>query len=75
MTETMTARLFKVYCYRPYGEKQIWYEVETPEGKGIAWSPTRSVVLRKARELGFTVQGQKNPVVKFYRTEGDNGRN
>ena len=65
----MTAVLFKVYCYRGT-DKQIWFEVEdTTTGQGIAWSPSRSTAIRKARKLGYSVGDEKHPVLKFYRAK------
>ena len=65
----VTAVLFKVYCYRG-PDKQIWFEVEDlSTGQGIAWSPSRSTAIRKARKLGYTVEGEKRPVLKFYRAK------
>ena len=65
----MTAVLFKVYCYRG-SDKQIWFEVEdTSTGQGIAWSPSRSTAIRKARKLGYSVEDEMRPVLKFYRAK------
>ena len=65
----MTAVLFKVYCYRG-ADKQIWFEVEDlSTGQGIAWSPSRSTAVRKATKLGYTVEDEKRPVLKFYRAK------
>ncbi len=65
----VTAVLFKVYCYRG-PDKQIWFEVEDlSTGQGIAWSPSRSTAIRKARKLGYSVEDEKRPVLKFYRAK------
>ena len=65
----MTAVLFKVYCYRG-SDKQIWFEVEDlSTGQGIAWSPSCSTAIRKARKLGYSVEDEKRPVLKFYRAK------
>jgi hypothetical protein len=65
----MTAVLYKVYCYRG-AEKQIWFEVEDlSTGQGVAWSPSRSTALRKARKLGFFIDDERRPVLKFYRAK------
>lgn len=65
----MTAILYKVYCYRDT-EKQIWFEVEDlSTGQGIAWSPSRSTAVHKARKLGYTVDEEGQPVLKFYRAK------
>ena len=65
----MIAMLYKVYCYRDT-EKQIWFEVEDHStGQGIAWSPSRSTAVRKARKLGYTVDNDRHPVLKFYRAK------
>lgn len=65
----MTAVLFKVYCYRG-SEKQIWFEVEdVSTGQGVAWSPSRTMAVRKARKLGYRLQDEKKPVLKFYRAK------
>ena len=65
----MSAVLYKVYCYRG-SEKQIWFEVEDPStGQGVAWSPSRSTAVRKARKLGYTLDDERRPVLKFYRAK------
>ena len=65
----MTAVLFKVYCYRG-ADKQIWFEVEDlSTGQGIAWSPSRSAAVRKATKLGYTIEDEQRPVLKFYRAK------
>jgi hypothetical protein len=64
----MTATLFKVYCYRGK-DKQIWYEVECDTtGQGVAWSPARATVIKKAEKLGYVLTNKDKHVVKFYRT-------
>ncbi|HKQ62044.1 MAG TPA: hypothetical protein VJS92_12200 [Candidatus Polarisedimenticolaceae bacterium] len=63
----MTAVLFKVYCFRGH-EKQVWFEVEdTATGQGVAWSPSRHTVVKKARKLGYVLEDEDRPVIKFYR--------
>ena len=65
----MTAVLFKVYCYRGT-DKQIWFEVEDmATGQGVAWSPSRTTVVGKARKLGYSVEDETRPVLKFYRAK------
>lgn len=65
----MTAVLFKVYCYRGT-EKQIWFEVEdVSTGQGVAWSPSRSTAVNKAVKLGYQLEDDKRPVLKFYRAK------
>ena len=65
----MTAVLFKVYCYRGT-EKQIWFEVEdVSTGQGGAWSPSRSTAVNKAVKLGYRLEDEKRPVLKFYRAK------
>ena len=65
----MTAILFKVYCYRGM-EKQIWFEVEDHStGQGVAWSPSRATAVRKARKLGYQLDEDHAPVLKFYRAK------
>jgi len=65
----MTAVLYKVYCFRDT-EKQIWFEVEDlSTGQGVAWSPSRSTAVRKARKLGYLVDDDRHPVLKFYRAK------
>ena len=65
----MTAVLYKVYCYRG-SDKQVWFEVEDmTTGQGVAWSPSRSTVVRKAEKLGYQLQEHSAPVLKFYRAQ------
>ena len=65
----MTALLFKVYCYRG-AEKQIWFEVEDRStGQGVAWSPSRLTAVKKAQKLGYTLEDECKPVLKFYRAK------
>jgi len=65
----MTAVLYKVYCYRGT-DKQIWFEVEDlATGQGVAWSPSRSTVVTKARKLGYDLKNEGRHVVKFYRAQ------
>ena len=65
----MTAVLYKVYCYRG-SDKQIWFEVEDmTTGQGVAWSPTRDTVVKKALKLGYTLEDDRRPVIKFYRAQ------
>ena len=65
----MTALLYKVYCYRG-NDKQIWFEVEdTSTGQGVAWSPSRATAVTKARRLGYSLDDDKQPVLKFYRAK------
>ncbi len=65
----MTAVLYKVYCYRG-DDKQVWFEVEDmATGQGIAWSPSRVTVVKKAEKLGYRLQDQSQPVLKFYRAQ------
>jgi hypothetical protein len=65
----MTAVLYKVYCYRGT-DKQVWFEVEDmTTGQGVAWSPSRTTVVRKAEKLGYRLQEQSRPVLKFYRAQ------
>ena len=65
----MTAVLYKVYCYRG-NDKQGWFEVEDmTTGQGVAWSPSRVTVVKKAEKLGYCLQEQSQPVLKFYRAE------
>ena len=65
----MTAVLFKVYCYRGR-DKQIWFEVEDlTTGQGVAWSPSRKTALDKASKLGYEIQADDSPVLKFYRAK------
>jgi hypothetical protein len=68
-SEAVTAVLYKVYCYRDH-ERQIWFEVEDlSTGQGIAWSPSKKTAVGKARKLGYTVDDEKQPVLKFYRAK------
>lgn len=63
----MTAVLYKVYCYRG-NEKQIWFEVEdSSTGQGVAWSPSRTTAVKKALKLGYALEDEERPVLKFYR--------
>ncbi len=65
----MDALLYKVYCYRGT-DKLVWYEVEDRStGEGIAWSPCRSTVVKKAEKLGYLLPDQDRPVIKFYRAK------
>ncbi len=65
----MTAVLYKVYCYRG-SDKQVWFEVEDmTTGQGVAWSPSRTTVVRKAEKLGYRLQQNSEPVLKFYRAQ------
>lgn len=65
----MTAILFKVYCYRGQ-ERQIWFEVEDGStGQGVAWSPSRVTAIKKARRLGYQLEDDDQPVLKFYRAK------
>ncbi len=65
----MTALLFKVYCYRG-ADKQIWFEVEDRStGQGVAWSPSRLTVIKKAVKLGYTLEDENRPLLKFYRAK------
>jgi hypothetical protein len=65
----MIAILYKVYCYRGT-EKQIWFEVEDMStGQGIAWSPSRATAVKKARKLGYHLEEEHGPVLKFYRAK------
>ena len=65
----MTAVLYKVYCYRGT-DKQIWFEVEDrATGQGVAWSPSKTTVVNKARKLGYELTDQRRPVLKFYRAQ------
>jgi hypothetical protein len=69
MGDVMTAVLYKVYCYRDT-ERQIWFEVEdTSTGQGVAWSPSRSTALSKAKKLGYSVEDESRPILKFYRAK------
>ena len=65
----MTAILYKVYCYRGT-DKQVWFEVEDMStGQGVAWSPSRNTVVKKAQKLGYSLQQETKPVLKFYRAQ------
>jgi hypothetical protein len=65
----MTAVLYKVYCYRGT-EKQIWFEVEdVSTGQGVAWSPSCLTAVKKARKLGYQLEDERRPVLKFYRAK------
>ena len=65
----MVAVLYKVYCYRG-NDKQIWFEVEDrTTGQGVAWSPSRTTVVKKARRLGYALDDEFRPVIKFYRAQ------
>jgi len=65
----MNAVLYKVYCYRGT-DKQIWFEIEDmATGQGVAWSPSRSTVVKKASKLGYRLEDEGRPVIKFYRAQ------
>ena len=65
----MIAVLYKVYCYRG-ADKQIWFEVEDrATGQGVAWSPSLSTVVKKAKKLGYAMEDDRRPVIKFYRAQ------
>ncbi len=65
----MIAVLYKVYCYRGT-EKQIWFEVEDHStGQGVAWSPSLATVVKKAKKLGYAMDEESCPVIKFYRAQ------
>ena len=65
----MNALLYKVYCYRG-SDKQIWFEVEdTSTGQGVAWSPSRRTVVKKAKKLGYVLEDNERAVIKFYRAQ------
>jgi hypothetical protein len=65
----MVAVLYKVYCYRG-SDKQVWFEVEDlTTGQGVAWSPSRRTVVMKAEKLGYSLQDNGRPVLKFYRAQ------
>ena len=65
----MVAVLYKVYCYRG-SDKQVWFEVEDlATGQGVAWSPSRRTVVMKAEKLGYSLQDNGRPVLKFYRAQ------
>ena len=63
----MEAVLFKVYCYSVFG---LRYEVEDRStGEGVAWSPSRDTVVKKAQKLGYMLPDCDQPVIKFYRAK------
>ena len=65
----MTAVLYKVYCYRG-ADKQVWFEVEDRStGQGVAWSPSLATVVKKAKKLGYAMEDDRSPVIKFYRAQ------
>lgn len=65
----MKALLFKVYCYRG-SDKLVWFEVEDhATGEGVAWSPCRNTVIKKAEKLGYELMDGTRPVIKFYRAK------
>jgi hypothetical protein len=65
----MNAVLYKVYCYRG-SDRQIWFEIEDmATGQGVAWSPSRSTVVKKADKLGYHLEDEGRPVIKFYRAQ------
>lgn len=65
----MKALLYKVYCYRGT-DKLIWFEVEDrTTGEGVAWSPCKSTVVKKAEKLGYRLGDDNRPVIKFYRAK------
>ena len=65
----MHAVLYKVYCYRG-ADKQVWFEVEDRStGQGVAWSPSCKTVLNKAKKLGYMLDEDDRPVIKFYRAK------
>ena len=65
----MTAVLYKVYCYRGT-DRQIWFEVEDMStGQGVAWSPSRATVVKKAEKLGYALEDSGRAVLKFYRAQ------
>jgi len=65
----MIAVLYKVYCYRGT-DKQIWFEVEDrATGQGVAWSPSLHTVVKKATKLGYALEDERRPVIKFYRAQ------
>ena len=67
--DAMTAVLYKVYCFRGT-DRQIWFEVEDMlTGQGVAWSPSRRTVVKKAEKLGYHLQDRGRPVLKFYRAQ------
>ena len=65
----VTALLYKVYCYRGT-DKQIWFEVEDcATGQGVAWSPSLATVVKKAKGLGYSMDDDSKPIIKFYRAQ------
>lgn len=65
----MNAVLYKVYCYRG-SDRQIWFEVEdTSTGQGVAWSPSRHTVVKKAKKLGYEIDDNGREIIKFYRAQ------
>ena len=65
----MDAVLYKVYCYRG-SDKQVWFEVEDmATGQGVAWSPSLTTVVSKAKKLGYNMTDDRRPVIKFYRAQ------
>ena len=65
----MDAVLYKVYCYRG-NDKQIWFEIEDmATGRGVAWSPSKRTVIKKAHKLGYALRDETRPVIKFYRAK------
>jgi hypothetical protein len=65
----MNAVLYKVYCYRGT-DRQVWFEVEDlTTGQGVAWSPSRNTVIKKAQKLGYILQDEGRAVLKFYRAQ------
>jgi hypothetical protein len=65
----MNAVLYKVYCYRGT-DRQVWFEVEDlTTGQGVAWSPSRNTVIKKAQKLGYILQDGGRAVLKFYRAQ------
>ena len=65
----MNAVLYKVYCYRGT-DRQVWFEVEDlSTGQGVAWSPSRNTVIKKAHKLGYILQDEGRAVLKFYRAQ------
>ena len=67
----MIAVLYKVYCYRDM-DKQIWFEVEDrATGQGVAWYPSLHTVVKKATKLGYALEDERRPVIKFYRAQAN----
>ena len=65
----MKALLYKVYCYRG-ADKLIWFELEDrTTGEGVAWSPCKSTAVKKAEKLGYRLNHDNGPVIKFYRAK------